>query len=139
MSETTLEAKYTFRPLAASDVFLMSKIIGAIGVNEFSGCFGGDFLDAMRNGGGDFLDAMRNGGADASAIGAAVFFEIANVIFNNLPKCEKDIYTMLASVSGMTQDEIKRMDFVTFTEMVIDFIKKEEFRDFIKVVSKLFK
>ena len=128
MSETTLEAKYTFRPLAASDVFLMSKIIGAIGVNELSGCFGGDFLDAMRN-----------GGADASAIGAAVFFEIANVIFNNLPKCEKDIYTMLASVSGMTQDEIKRMDFVTFTEMVIDFIKKEEFRDFIKVVSKLFK
>ena len=128
MSEATLEIKYTFRPLAASDMFLMSKIIGSIGVNEFSACFGGDFLEAMKG-----------EGASASAMGAAVFFEIANVIFKNLPKCEKDIYTMLASVSGMTESEVKQMDFVTFTEMVIDFVKKEEFRDFIKVVSKLFK
>ena len=127
MSETTLEAKYTFRPLAASDMFLMSKIIGEIGVNEFSACIGGDFLEAMKG-----------GGVDASAVGATVFLQIANVIFKNLPKCEKDIYTMLASVSGMTTDEIKNMGFVTFTEMVIDFIKKEEFRDFIKVVSRLF-
>ena len=128
MSEATLDKKYNFRPLAASDMFLMSKIIGAIGVNEFSACFGGDVLEAMKG-----------NGASAAAVGTAVFFEIANVIFKNLPKCEKDIYTMLASVSGMTEKEVKELDFVTFTEMVIDFVKKEEFRDFIRVVSKLFK
>lgn len=128
MSEMALETKYTFRPLAASDMFLMSKIIGSIGVNEFSACFGGDFLEAMKG-----------SGASANLVGATVFFEIANVIFKNLPKCEKDIYTMLSSVSGMTEKEVKELDFVTFTEMVIDFVKKEEFRDFIKVVSKLFK
>ena len=128
MSESTLEKKYKFRPLEASDVFLMSKIIGAIGVNEFSGCFGADFTRAIQS-----------GDASANAFGASVFFEAANVIFKNLPKCEKDIYTMLANVSGMTEKEIKTMDFVTFTEMVIDFVKKEEFRDFFKVVSKLFK
>lgn len=133
MSETTLEIVqpkklYTFRPLEASDVFVMSKIIGAIGVNEFTTCFGGDFVDAMKG----------KGGA-VDAVGAAVFLNIASVIFKNLPKCENDIYQMLANVSGMTTKEIKKLDFVTFTEMVIDFVQKEEFRDFIKVVSRLFK
>lgn len=133
MSETTLEIVqpeklYTFRPLEASDVFVMSKIIGAIGVNEFTTCFGGDFVEAMQG----------KGGA-VDAVGAAVFLNIASVIFKNLPKCENDIYQMLANVSGMTTKEIKKLDFVTFTEMVIDFVKKDEFRDFIKVVSRLFK
>jgi hypothetical protein len=35
-------------------------------------------------------------------------------------------------------EEVGKLDFPTFTEMVIDFVKKPEFRDFIKVVSKLF-
>ena len=133
MSETTLEIvqaekAYKFRPLEASDVFVMSKIIGAIGVNEFSACLDGDFAKAMK----DANDAT-------AAVGAAVFLNIANVIFKNLPKCENDIYQMLSNVSGMTVKEIKKLDFVTFTEMVIDFVQKEEFRDFFKVVSRLFK
>ena len=133
MSETTLEVvkgekPYHFRPLEASDVFVMSKIIGAIGVNEFTACFDADFTKAM---------AGKHDMADA--VGAAVFFNIANVIFNNLPKCEHDIYQMLANVSGMKPQEVKKLDFITFTEMVIDFVQKEEFRDFIKVVSRLFK
>ena len=55
MSETTLEIvqpeaavkPYEFRPLEASDVFLMSKIIGAIGVNEFSACFDSEGIKNM--------------------------------------------------------------------------------------------
>lgn len=132
MSETTLEIvqgekPYNFRRLEASDVFVMSKIIGAIGVNEFAVCFDVDFANAVK------------GKKDVSdAVGAAVFFNIANVIFKNLPKCESDIYQILANVSGMKAQEIKKLDFVTFTEMVIDFVQKEEFRDFLKVVSRLF-
>jgi hypothetical protein len=60
------------------------------------------------------------------------------VIFNNLPKCEKEIYQLLAQVSGMSEDEVKK-DGILFTEMLFDFVKKEEFPAFIKVVSRLFK
>ena len=134
MSEATMEKPYKFRPLEASDVFLMAKIVGAIGVNEFSACFDGDAIKNM------VVSGKKKGGNDSATIaGVAVFLEIANVIFKNLPKCEADIYQMLANVSGMTADQIKKLDFVTFTEMVIDFVQKEEFRDFIKVVSRLFK
>ena len=136
MSETTLEVAvkpYNFRPLEASDMFVMSKIIGAIGVNEFAACFDkGEFMG--------MISAMtKDGGKDsASMAGTVVFLEIANVIFKNLPKCEDDIYLLLANVSGTTASKIRKLDFLTFTEMLIDFVKKEEFRDFIKVVSRLF-
>ena len=125
---------YKFRPLEASDVFLMSKIIGAIGVNEFAACFDKDGIKDM------IASMAKDSKTESISIaGAAVFLEIANVIFTNLPKCESDIYQMLANVSGMTPEKVKKLDFITFTEMVIDFVKKEEFRDFIKVVSRLFK
>ena len=65
--------------------------------------------------------------------------EIADVILGNLPKCKDDIYQMLSQTSNLSVAQVKKLPLAQFTEMVIDFIKKEEFRDFIKVVSKLFK
>ena len=82
-----------------------------------------------------------NEGEDGNiiSVGAEVALELASVILTNLPKCEADIYQMLSQTSNLSVDDIKAPgNAVMFLEMVIDFIKKEEFRDFIKVVSKLF-
>ena len=131
---------YTFRPLGGEDVFLMFKIIGKIGVKEFNACFENDGIKNL-------LMAMmgekkaENGGDDqsVSVTYISVILEVADVIFKNVPKCENEIFQMLSQTSDLSVDQVKKLDFATFTEMVIDFIKKEEFRDFIKVVSKLFK
>ena len=69
--------------------------------------------------------------------GMTIAFEMANTIVQNIPHCEKEIFELLASVSGLKVNEIKAFGLATFTEMVIDFVKKEEFKDFFKVVSKL--
>lgn len=131
---------YTFRMLGAPDVFLMFKIIKAIGINEFMACLQGDSLKSMLN---MFMESNGNEGDqdDVLMFGAlAGVLEIANVIIGNLPKCEREIYQLLAQTSNLTEDEIKAEgNAVMFVEMVIDFIKKPEFKDFIKVVSKLFK
>lgn len=130
------EKPYTFRKLSAPDVFLMAQIIGKIGVNEFTVCFQKDGIQNL------IANMMENTGnsQNATVVGVSVVLEIANVICNNLPKCENEIYQMLAQVSGMTIDEIKAPgNAVMFFEMVVDFIKKEEFKDFLKVVSRLFK
>ena len=130
----TAEKPYTFRTLSAVDVFPMFKIISAIGINEFTACFEKDGIKNM------IASMTGEGGEDVSSIvGISVILEIANVIFGNLPKCEQEIYQILSQTSNLNIAQVKKLDFVTFTEMVIDFIKKEEFRDFIKVVSKLFK
>ena len=122
---------YTFRKLNSTDTFLMFKIIGKIGIKDFAKSFD---KDAVQN-----MIKNAKGAKDAyTAVGISVALEMANVIINNLPKCEAEIYEMLANTSNLTMEQIKSLDFVTFIEMVIDFIKKEEFKDFMKVVSRLF-
>ena len=129
------EAKpYTFRKLSSVDVFPMFKIIGAIGINEFTACFEKDGVKNM------IASVTGKSGDDAASIvGISVILEIVNVIIGNLPKCENEIYQILSQTSNLTVKQVKELDMAVFFEMVIDFIKKEEFKDFIKVVSKLFK
>lgn len=125
------EKAYTFRKLEAPDVFPMFRILGKIGINEFAECIGKESIQKLfgKNGVTNF----------AQSVGLAVTLELVNVVVSNLPKCEQEIFQLLSSTSDLTVDEVRALDFPTFTSMVIDFFKKEEFRDFIKVVSELFK
>ena len=142
MIETTNEATldiiekpYTFRRLSSADVFPMFQIISKIGINEFTACFEKDEIKGLI----ESLSGVEEAKESASIVGISVVLEMVNVVFGNLPKCENDIYKLLSQTSNLSVNEIKKMDMVLFTEMVVDFVKKEEFKDFIKVVSKLFK
>lgn len=135
MSEIIEMKPYTFRKLTASDIAPMCKIIGKIGINEFSKCFEAESVQktiskATKSG-------KKNGVSDI--VGIQVILEIANVIISHIPDCEKEIFFMLSSVSGLEVEEIKNFDLAIFTQMIIDFVQKEEFKDFFGVVSKLFK
>ncbi len=131
-SDITMNKVYTFRTLNSTDLFLMFKILGKIGINEFAKSFD---KDTVKN-----LVASTRGAENASTVvGISVMLEISNIIISNLPKCENEIYQMLANTSNLSIEQVRNLDFIAFTEMVIDFVKKEEFKDFIKVVLKLFK
>ena len=139
------EKPYTFRPLQAEDTFLMLKIIKAIGIKEFKACFenGGiqEMIAQLTSGeqkDGEQKEDEQDNDSGIVKAGIAVFLDIADVIIGNLPKCENEIFQMLSNTSNMSEKAIRKMGFADFFGMVIDFIKKEEFRDFIKVVSRLF-
>ena len=133
--ETTKAKPYTFRRLAAEDIFPMFTIINKIGLKEFKTLFEGDNLARLA--------ASFKGGKTAEKaieeVGISVFIEIVGIILGNLPKCEADIFNMLANTSDLTVEQVRKLDMADFAEMIMDFVKKEEFADFIKVVSKLFK
>ena len=122
--------EFTFRKLNASDTFLMFKILSKIGLNDFVECFGKDTIQKM-------IGAKFNED-NTTMFGISVMFEIANVVMANLPKCENEIYQMLSNVSGLGVDQVRNLDMCDFAQMIIEFVKKDEFRDFIKVVSKSF-
>ena len=134
---TETEKKYTFRKLSSKDMFLMFKIIGSIGINEFTACFSKEGVTNLLK----QLSTEEKASNSGTAIAATgVILEIANVVLGNIGKCEKEIYTLLAQTSNLTIEEITAEgNAVMFFEMVIDFLKKDEFPDFIKVVSRLFK
>lgn len=130
------EATYTLRSLQGADIFPMSAIIKKIGVKEFKNAFQDEEIK-------DLVKSINSGeiskDAAANQAGMAVILNIVDVVLGNLPRAEKDIYKFLARLSGMKPDEVAALPMATFTGMVIDVIQKDEFKDFIKVVSRLFK
>jgi hypothetical protein len=135
VEEITTEKPYKFRRLAAEDVFPMFKIISKIGIKEVKTFIEGDgFKDVLKGFSGDAGNEK-----DVERVGLSIFIEIADLLLRNLPKCEEDMFKLLSSTSNLTVEQVRQLDLATFAEMIIEFVKKEEFGDFIKVVSKLFK
>ena len=135
-SDITVEMQpvYTFRKLSSTDMFLMFKIIGRIGINDLLKSFGEDKVKEIAS----VVTGNKNENA-LTLVGVTVTLELVNFILANIHKCERDIYELLSNTSNLSFEQVKELDFATFTGMVIDFIKKEEFKDFIKVVLKSFK
>lgn len=134
MSNETTAKAYELRNLTADDVFPMFQIISAIGIKEFKSCFDSEEVRKA------VAEAAKNGEqADVGAVGMNVALDIASIIIANVPKCKDAIYLFLAQLSGMTKKDIAGLPMATFMEMIVDVIKKPEFKDFFQVVSKLFK
>lgn len=126
-----------FKQLKSSDMFIMFKIINKIGLNEIKNQLEPKTIEKL-------VDSFKGKGKAKDkdsliySVGLSVSIEMANVIIGNLPKCEDEIYTLLSRVSGKSKKEISELDMVTFTEYIVEFVKKDEFKDFTKVALKLF-
>lgn len=130
------EKTYTLRGLTAEDVFPMLKIISGIGLKEFKSCFdSAELRDAIKN----MSQGKKEGETvDTTAVGLMVAADIASIIFANLPECKDDIYQLLSGLSGMEKKEIAELPMNVFLAMIVDVIKKEEFKDFFQDVAGLF-
>ena len=124
---------YTLRKLETADVFPMFRLLNKIGFRELKE------NDGLKKTLFLFMGGTADGKVDVNALGMDIFFEAASVIFESIPKAETEIYTLLSNVSGVKIDDIKKQPPAVTFEMIIDFCKKEEFKDFFSVVSKLFK
>ena len=127
------EKPYTFRKLETQDIFPIFKLLNKIGFKDLKDNEGLKKTMFLLMGG------SVNGKVDVNALGIDIFFEVAAVIAEAIPKAETEIYSLLASVAGVKVDDIKKQPPAVTFEMILDFVQKEEFKDFFKVVLKLFK
>lgn len=143
------EAKtYELRNLEAQDIFSLSRIIKKIGIANFKKCLEGEEIKAAIASyikGGDAENTEGKNETDkAKALegltiaGIDVTFEIASVVFDRLPECETELYNFLSGLSGLKVNAIQKLPMGDFFDMVIDVIKKPEFKDFFKRASRLF-
>lgn len=114
---------YEFRALTAADIFPVVRIIRKIGINKFKAVFENAEMQAMMNGG----DMSDNGGIN-------FMLDLAQIVLDGVADCENEIFSLLARVSNLSENEIKTLDMATFTTMIIDFFKKEELKDFLRAV-----
>lgn len=116
---------YELRPLVASDMGAICKIITEIGIRQFKECFDVEQVKAWKD-------------EDIEKIGFSVLFDIAGIIISNIPKAEESIQEFLASLTGMECVVVRNIPFADYGEMIIDVVTKKEFQDFFKRVMKLF-
>lgn len=122
MTDTVKENVYEVRPLVATDMGAICKIISAIGIRQFKDCFK--------------VDDFKNGNVEE--IGFNVLIDIGGIIISNIPKAEDDILAFVASVTGLKISEVKALPFADYGELIVQIVTKEDFRDFFKRVMKLF-
>ena len=140
MTETTFE----LRELKSSDIFPMFKIMGKIGFKDLKDRLTPDKVKELTSmfKQDETADADQKESVDTDEqmmfIGFNVIFEVVEIIMGNLPSCEQEIYSLLAGLSGMKVKEVANLPLATFTEMIVEVLKKEEFKDFFKAVSRLF-
>lgn len=134
--DTHMQNMYTLRRLQSKDVFQMSRIISKIGIEEFKECFSSPSVMAavqkMSEEKASSDDLLDN-------VGITVVLDLASIIVSNLPKVENEVYSFLSQLSGIDAKSIAELDASVFFSMIVDVIKKPEFKDFIGVASRLFK
>lgn len=126
------EKSYTLRGLKAEDLFLVVKIVNKIGLKQLKTCF--DLPDVKA------AIAQAAGGKeeDLSAVGMMIMLEISGTILEHLPESKNEIYALLSSLSGMDAKDIAQLPSGTFTKMIMDVVRKDEFKDFFRDVFGLF-
>lgn len=153
---------YRLRRLQARDISPMAKIIGKIGIDELFSCYGDDdFTELMvklkkrknivsqavvpavqEDGSAIRADGVKEadaGGKDNSEliVGVAVATRIANLVLQRLDRCEKEVYALLGSLSGMSADEVAELDLEVFIRMLTDIVRENNVVNFIRAATKL--
>ena len=151
-----VERNYELRKLCADDIFPMVNIISKIGIENMADCFDAKEMADIMNSVDSTLDeadgkessdeadgkeSSDNTMADVltKQIGIKVIMKLVGLLLKNLGKIKIELYQFLAGLSGMTEKEIAALPLGTFTQMIVDVFKKEEFSDFFQVVSGLLK
>ena len=117
------------RELKTSDMFTMITILNKIGVKEIKNLITPDNVQSLTKKKDDNQDLT-------TVLGFNLIMEVAGLILGNLPACEQDVYRFVSGLSGLKVQEIADLPPAEFADIVIRIIRKPEFMDFFKVVSK---
>lgn len=129
------EKKYNLRNLGAKDIFSMSRIIAAIGIKNFKRCFKTEEIQAMIK----RIKKEGNNEISTEAVGTIAVLEVADVLFENLPNCERELMTFIASLLGWKVADVEAIPPADFFDIVVEIINKPEFKDFFKRALQLLK
>lgn len=126
-----METNFELRKLTAKDLAPMAGILTKIGFNEFKKCF--EFENISR------LMKEHDGDGAAIAVGMSVAADAVGVILANYGRCADDIFEFCGSVTGKTKADIENLSLAEFAGLIAAILKAEDFQDFFKAVSELFK
>lgn len=134
---------YVKRKLGIGDLMPVIRIIGKIGISDFKKCFAGDTLKNLIQKEAEeqenSADEKKEENADnlVEQVGFDVVLNIIDVLLLNVPKCEKELYSFLASMCGVSVEEFLTFPPSAFVDILQEIFTAEEAKDFFSHVSRL--
>ena len=139
--------KYELRKVNAGDIMPMARIIRKFGISNFKKIIDND---EMKNA---FMEYFKGDKTieeakkfdnnkkllDLTLAGIDIGFEVLDIVFERLPECETEVFGFLSSLSGLKINQIKALPMEELLEMIVEVVTAQEFKDFFKVASRLFK
>ena len=122
------------RNLQASDLFGMVRILKGIGLSKIKSAIDFDKIKEARKN-----MTEENSAEITTQVGTEVILSVIEVIIENLPEVETEIYKFVGGVANMKPADVAKLDASAFIDLLLDIFKKEEFTDFFKRASKLIK
>lgn len=147
--EIMREMPYTMRRLNAGDLVLMTQIVSKIGIKELIPCINSPSVLKVVQALGLSKPTEADANAEADVkkevddeiylVGITVAIQMAEIILKNMAECKRELFTLLANVTGTSYQEIEEMDAEIFMYLLTDFVRKEEFKSFCKAALRLIK
>lgn len=115
------------RTLKGDDIFVMTSIIGKIGVRNVMACMNTmEVQEVLKSGENLDEDSLKE------KIGSLIIYGILDVILVNMEKCSNDINRLMARLYDMAEKDMKDIEAADYLDMLIDVVKSENFADFFK-------
>ncbi len=144
-------APYVLRSIKAPDVFQLVRVLSKIGLAEISKSLDAGLVAATRfeppmKMAGDkmipmpesmWTAAAKRAKEKAETAKSQLSMQILGVVIENLPNCEYELYTLLASSINEPIEYIQEMDATTFLYLIDDYISRDGFTDFFGAAVKL--
>lgn len=127
---------YTIRKPKTTDLFVVSKIIKTIGVDNIVNCFNAkEVKDLAKK---VSKDKKTYSDEDAREVGILVVKNIGELIFDKLDLIQNDLIKYVSLMTGLEFKVVEDLPIAEFAKIVMEIIKEPDFVDFIKVVLKSF-
>lgn len=130
--EAAAEPKFGVRPFRATDIAPMVRIIGKIGLKEFSRIVSPENVKAL-------MGKTEDGELRMNVVGVGIALEIASVVCENFDKAEGDLFALMASLSGLKVKDVEELSLADTFDMLYAIFTAKDFSDFFKRVRSLLK
>lgn len=120
------------RELRGDDLFTMLNIVTKLGIkDEFVKLFDGAVADAKANAENEDADKSIN----ESVMGVKVVATLLQVVLGNLSVVKHELNSLLADLTGQTEQQIADLPFSDYTGLIMAFFKKPELTDFFHSIA----
>lgn len=130
---------YVKRKLGIKDLMPAVRIVGKIGVADFKKCFSvNDIKESIKK-----LGAEGNQETEeqqeklVEKVGFETALNAVDVLLQNIPKCENELYSFLASMCEVPVEEFLAFPPSAFVDVLQEIFTAEEAKDFFSHVSRL--